>query len=152
MASSYHVFEAAAQIEEVCALMYREAARRFADQPGAQAIFRQLEEEEEQHALRVHLLAARYRDDASRFDGASLPALRELEGLAERANREYAELRAGRWPEGLAAVKDRFSALEHVFAGMHAQFLAPGVAPEIHLFFSQLAEQDEAHARLLRDP
>ncbi len=149
MASSYHVFEAAAQIEEACALMYREAARRFAADPGARDLFRKLEQEEEQHALRVRLLAARYRTDPRSFDAAVLPKLSELELLAESARRELAALSAGAWPAELAEVKIRFAELERLFVGMHSQFLVPGADPHVAAFFSQLAEQDREHDRLL---
>lgn len=149
MASSYQVFEAAAQIEEACGLMYREAARRFEADPGARELFRKLEQEEEQHALRVRLLAARYRSDPRSFGSALLPKLSDLEPLAEEARRELAALQAGEWPAELAAVKLRFAELERRFANMHSEFLAPGIHPQVVAFFSQLAEQDREHDRLL---
>ncbi|HZZ83996.1 MAG TPA: hypothetical protein VFE30_05625 [Anaeromyxobacteraceae bacterium] len=149
MASSYHVFEAAAQIEEVCALIYREAARRFAGDEGVRALFARLEEEEEQHAMRVRLLAARYRGDPSRFDLAVMPRLQDLEALAEAANAEYAAFRNGEWPAELERVKAHLADLERRFAAMHAQFLAPGADPQVAAFFALLSEQDRAHDRLL---
>jgi rubrerythrin len=146
VASNILLFEAAERIETLSGRIYGALAKVFRGDPDAQALFVRLEAEEEQHASRVRLLAAHYRRDAKlAVDGD----VAELEACSAAAARALAEVEAGRWGTDLDEVKRRLAALEEELARAHAHLLARTANPALREFFAALAEQDEAHARLL---
>lgn len=151
MASAYHLFKAAEQLETEAGKLYRLLAERFGHDHAARDLFCRLAEEEDQHALRIRLLFAQYRNDPKLFEGAgALSAaapdvdelLREMAGLAAR-------LEAGSWGNDLADVQQHLAAVEERCAEVHAHFLARGANPEVSRFFEELARQDREHQRLL---
>ncbi len=148
MASVYRFLQRAQRVEEISALIYGALAKRFEDDAEAGALFARLEAEEWQHASRVELLLAHYRHDPKLLAGMESDA-RPLEGCIEESEQALAEIEAGLWEDDLAAVKQRLADLEEHLAAAHADLLLRDAHPGLRAFFAQLAEQDEAHARLL---
>lgn len=152
MASAYSLFAAAERLELLAAEMYRLLAERFASREPVRALFLRLHQEEIQHASRVRLLAAQYRNDpwlfssAVLFHGAPDPAqlVREVEVVVR-------ELEAGAWGEDLEETRARVVEMERRCVSLHSQFLVAGAPKEIASFFEELARQDEEHERLLGD-
>lgn len=145
--TSFDAFRVAERIEAIAAAIYAAAAKQFAGDEKARALFARLEAEELQHASRVRLLATQYRSDRrllERISGGA--ALTRCLRLAEEA---HAQATSGAWGVELAAVKRRLSELEAELSTAHAQALAQDGHPALRDFFRQLALQDEAHARLL---
>lgn len=143
--SPYQLFERAERIELLSARIYGALARLFED-GDARALFSRLEAEEEQHALRVQLLAAHYRRDPKLPIAAGAP---ELDRCIAEATQALADVEAGRWPRRLAEVRRRLAVLEGRLAGAHAELLAAGAPPALRDFFLSLSAQDAEHARLL---
>ena len=146
MGSTYQLFERAERIEAVSARIYGALARTFRADPGARELFARLEAEEDQHATRVRLLAAHYRHDPKLPVAADASA---LDACLDGATRALSEIEAGRWGSDLEEVKRRLAALEARCAAAHAHLIAASASPALREFFAALAEQDEAHARLL---
>ncbi len=146
MASTYQLLESAEEIEATSARIYGALAKAFAGDPEARALFAQLEAEEEQHASRVRLLAAHYRRDSKLPVKADAD---ELDACVAAGERALAEIEAGAWGRDLDEVRRRLAALEDQLALAHAHLLARSANPALRSFFATLAEQDEAHARLL---
>jgi rubrerythrin len=150
LATIYDIFEKAEAIEVLVAEIYAALAARFRDDPDARALFERLAAEELQHARRVRLLAARYRHDARLLE--KVPAAGEgLDRLAAEAKAVRRAVEDGTFGVDLAAVKRLLSALESRFQDAHAELIAAAGPAELRTFFAALAEQDEAHARLLGD-
>lgn len=148
MAGTYQLLRLAERIELLSARLYALLAERFREDPEASALFLRLESEEFEHASRVRLLAARYRHDPKLLDRISAdPAV--LERLVDRAEEILAEVGEGGWGDDPAEVKGRLVGMELELCHAHAQFLSEDAHPELRSFFQQLAEQDDAHARLL---
>lgn len=142
------VFRAAERIETIAANIYALCAQQFASDAQARALFARLEAEEQQHASRIRLLAARYRTDRKlleRFAGGG-----ELEECLRIAEAALAEASRGAWGSDLRAVKGRLAELETQLSRAHAQVIAQDGHPALRDFFQQLALQDEAHVQLLR--
>ena len=152
MASAFHILQAAERLEMLASGLYRLLADRFAHDPPAHELFLRLADEEVQHAARVRLLAAQYRNDRRMFDEAIRLAgttLQDPEAAVAAASALVEEVASGAWGDDLATVKDRLVDLEESCASFHAQFLARGVHPEVARFFDELASQDREHQRLL---
>jgi rubrerythrin len=148
MSSTYRLFELAEGLEVLAASIYRAAAEAFSWDATARALFIGLAHEEEQHASRVRLLAARYRGDP-RLVPAGVADLGELEALQAEGEAILAAIRAGEWGRDLARAREKLAALEWRFQRAHAQSLARHSNPALREFFDQLAGQDEAHWKLL---
>ncbi len=148
VASTFQVFEAAERIELLAASIYRALAEQFAGDAGARALFRQLEEEEIQHANRIRLMAVRYLHD-SRIFGKARFANYRFDELFEEGDRALCSIRRGEWSNDFAAVKRMVATLEAKFSASHAQILAHAADPAVRDFFEKLAQQDEAHHQLL---
>lgn len=148
MASTYQLLHLAEEIETVSARMYAALTHAFRDHPAAHALFARLQVEEEQHASRVRLLAAHYRHDTKLVVEADAGV---LEACLAEASRVLVEVEAGAWGDDLGEVKGRLAALEARLATAHAHLIAASANPAIRSFFEALAQQDEAHARLLAD-
>jgi rubrerythrin len=146
VASPYQLFRHAERVERLSAELYRALADRFPDDAEARALFSRLEAEEEQHANRVRLLAAHYRNDPKLPVEADAG---ELEACAAECEQAIAEVEAGAWNGDAAAVRRRLAALEERLARAHADLLARNASPALREFLAQLAALDSAHARLL---
>ena len=150
MTSVHSLFANAERLELLAAEMYRLLAERFAAREPVRELFARLGAEEIQHASRVRLLAAQYRNDPWLFGGAVLfegtpdPAamLRDLEG-------DVRALEAGAWGNDLSQVRGRILEHERRCVSFHTQFMVAGAPPAIASFFEELARQDEEHERLL---
>jgi rubrerythrin len=150
MSSTHALFTAAERLELLAAEMYRLLAEQFAAKEGVRALFWRLHQEEIQHATRVRLLAAQYRNDSGLFERAILfegaPDPRALVASLEATVRE---VEAGAWGSDLQEIRARVVDLERRCVSLHAQFVAAGASPEISSFFEELARQDVEHERLL---
>ncbi len=145
--SSYTVLEKAERVERAAARAYRAGAGALRGSPQG-ALLQRLAEEEDQHAARVRLLAARYRHDARLFQNVDF----KLVALdAELASWDAAqkEIEEGRWNGDPGGLLERLASLEEQSAQSHAQVLANGADPAVAEFFEKLAEQDRAHRELL---
>ena len=151
MAGAYSLFKAAERLEQLASELYLALAERFAGDAEASELFRRLADEEVQHAARIQLLAAEYRNDPRLFSAAA--ALRGKGPDADAFGRETAaavgEVRGGGWGATLDDVVRRAGELEERCAGVHAQFLALGAGASVVGFFEELARQDREHRRLL---
>jgi rubrerythrin len=152
MASVYILLAAAERAELLAAELYGMLAERFASKEVLRVFFGKLHAEEIQHATRVRLLAAQYRNDPGLFSGAAMfegapdprQVLAELEAIVR-------EVEAGAWGSDLREVKTRIVELEKRCVSVHTQFMVAGAPRAISSFFEELAKQDEEHERLLAD-
>jgi rubrerythrin len=149
MSGTYALLRLAERIELLSAQLYRLLADRFREDRATRALFLRLECEEDQHASRIRLLAARYRHDGRLLERVSATH-QFLEGLVARGEAIVEEVARGAWGTDLAEVKRRLGEVELEFCHAHAHFLSEDGHPELRAFFAQLAEQDQEHARLLR--
>lgn len=148
MAGTYELLLLAERIELLSARLYGLLAERFRGDEVASALFLKLECEELQHGSRIRLLAARYRHDGRLLDRLGVdPGV--LQGLVREAEELVAQVADGAWGDDLAEVKRNLVEVELHFCHAHAQFLSEDGHPVLREFFTQLAEQDEAHAKLL---
>jgi hypothetical protein len=146
VASPYQLFQRAERVERLCSLVYLTLAERFRHDAEACALFTRLAAEEEQHANRVRLVAAHYRNDPK------LPICADLGGLeacAAECEQAVAEIQAGSWGTDLDEVRRRVFDIEIHMAQAHADLLARNASPELREFLAQLAQQDDAHARFV---
>jgi rubrerythrin len=144
--TTWQLLERAEQVEVLSSKIYGALARRFRYAPEVRALFARLESEERQHASRVRLLAAHYRNDPRLPLDAGAA---ELDACLSAAAGALAEIEAGHWPDDLAEVRRRLRGLEDHLARAHAELISKGAPASLRSFFETLAEQDEAHARLL---
>lgn len=146
MASTYELLQKAERVELLAEEIYKALAGRFGGE--AKALFQRLAAEEAQHAARIRLLAARYRQD--RLLVASLVADTALmDRLLQEAEEALGEVRGGAWDGAPEAALHSAGELERHFCQVHAQILSQGGHPELRAFFEQLAMQDSAHLTLL---
>ena len=148
MATGYQLFQRAERVEAVSARIYEALALQFRADPVASSLFARLSAEEAQHAARVRLLAAHYRNDPRIFGRAEADST-ALEECLARCERALAEVEDGRWGQDLREVKGRLAELEECLARAHADLLLGEANPALREFFALLAAQDEGHARLL---
>ena len=146
--TTHEYFSKAEQVETIASEIYAHLAKRFAGRPDVAAEFRQLSQEEVQHALRIRMLAGQTRSNAKLFrDVERLDEL--LEELHGDAVLLRAEVQRGRWGDDLGEIRRRLLEMEEHLATVHAQCMSRGADPTIARFFEALANQDLAHARLL---
>jgi hypothetical protein len=148
LTSAYEVFARAERIELAAAALYRRVAAACAWSPAERGVFETLEREEIQHAARVRLLTAEYRNDSHLFDVArlDLDVLDEAEGAVRLV---AAEVEAGHWgrdPEGLKA---RVVEMEERCGASHADILADCADTRVAWFFGELSREDREHRALL---
>jgi rubrerythrin len=148
MAGTYAVFNKAERLEQLSAEVYRAAAEAFPAAPEAQ-LLKRLADEEDQHAVRIRLLASRYRHDSSLFQNTDFK-LKALDALILEAQGLKREIDAGRWKDDLPGLIARLAELEARGESSHADLLAQGADPQVEGFFRRLAEQDRAHLEVLR--
>lgn len=146
MASTYQLLGKAERLELLAEQLYLALEGRFGGE--TKALFHRLAGEEAQHAARVRLLAARYRQDKRLV--ASLAAdTRTLDALILEAEAAVAAAVAGAWDGDAGAAIEAAAGLERRFCTAHAQVLSEGGHPELRAFFDLLATQDKAHLELL---
>jgi rubrerythrin len=147
--TAYEYFRRAESVEATSAEIYERLAEQFAGDTGAAAVFRELAEEERQHAARVRLMGRRHAASRRLFDG--VPRLEaELAEMEELARRALDELASGAWGHELAGIHARLAALEERIT-THAERMARGADPSLRGFFEALAAQDRVHRRMFAD-
>jgi len=142
--SDHDKFQHAEQAEQLSAELYAELAKRFS---GDSDLFRRLEAEELQHLQRVRMIRSRYNRERGVFDAITL----DVEGLrtaVDKAQTKLAALRSGQ-ELTLEQAKRWMLELEEALASAHADALIRTRDLALSQFFSQLAQQDKAHAELL---
>jgi rubrerythrin len=149
MSTGRATLDLAIRVERLAARIYAILAERFADAPEAGEMFRHLEAEEQQHALRIEMLAATL-DRRPELD----QRLVLDEDAMERALRDgeaLATILAGPAPRPpLARARTLAAQLEERFAQVHAHQLTAQSDPELREFFAVFVAQDREHAALLR--
>jgi len=141
-------FQTAARIEILLRDLYAGLARCFRTNPHLYESFLCLASEEEQHALRIRLLALHRRgvtwtDDAiDRIRGDLLTTVAELSAMAREVRRSSDGRSAG-------PVLRKVIEVERRCGSIHAEGLARSADPEVRGFFASLAKQDVRHERLL---
>jgi rubrerythrin len=146
MPSTYQLLEKAERLELLAEQLYQALARRFGGE--AKGLFQRLAAEEAQHAARVRLLTARYRQD-KRLVAALAADTTLLDRLLLEAGEAVAAVNAGAWDGDPHAALRAAAELEHRFCQAHAQALSAEAHPDLRAFFEQLAAQDKAHQDLL---
>jgi rubrerythrin len=145
--TSYDYFARAEAIERISAEIYARLADDFADAPAVAATFRELADEELQHAVRILLLQKQYRSSPGLF--ARMERLEEeLNAIEAVALGLRDELTRGAWGRDLPSIRSRLIAMEDRLH-LHAETMARSADPGLRPFFEALARQDEAHRRLL---
>jgi rubrerythrin len=146
--TSYECFQGAARIESLAQEMYAGLAEKFAGRPYLRHPFTQLSNEEEQHALRI-LLLARHQGKASwtadaleRISGRLGVMAAEIESMKTEFAKQDAAIDPG---EIMRRVVD----LERRFGTIHAQELAKCPDLQVQKLFSALAQQDARHQALI---
>jgi rubrerythrin len=147
MATTYQLLQKAEQLELLAGQLYQALAGRHAG--PARDLFERLAGEEVQHAARIRLLAARYRQDPRLFSAAVTDGA-QLDALLVEAAALIEAVRAGQWDGDPAESLRRAADLERRYAVAHAQVLTQEAVPGLRAFFEQLAAQDRAHLELLR--
>ena len=149
MATTQDAFRKAEAAELLAAEIYRALANLFAwDLEGA-ALFRRLEQEEQQHAARVRLLAARLRQDRRLLQDVDVDT-GVLDALVAESRALLADIVEGRWTFGIERTKQAAAEFEDRLAHAHAEMIARGAHPVVREFFETLAQQDAAHLELIR--
>jgi hypothetical protein len=146
--STFDVFRRAERVELVAAEVYAAVARQFRADVKAHALFRRLESEELQHACRIRLLAATYRNDPkliARVNGAEA-----LDACLASAREALEQIEAGEWGRVLGEVLGRLADLEDRLQKAHAHLLALNAHTGLRDFFEQLAHMDDGHVLMLR--
>lgn len=147
MGSTYQLLEKAERLELLAQELYLTLAGRFGGE--TRELFKRLAGEEAQHAARVRLLSARYRQDKKLV--ASLAADSTLmDRLLVEAEEAVAAAAAGTWDGDPEAALQGAAELERRFCQAHAQSLSQDAHPHLRAFFEQLAAQDKAHEVLLK--
>jgi rubrerythrin len=148
MVSAYEIFGRAERIERAAAELYRSARAGLSRHSAERALFSRLEDEELQHAARVRLLAAHYRNEPRLFrlaDGAE----GRLDAIERSLRQLAAELVAAHSDADAARLRERLLEVEEHCSASHAEILADGADPHLRRFFEELARQDKAHHALL---
>jgi hypothetical protein len=146
--TTFDLFLVAERIELAAAELYAMLGKRFASDGAAQRLFVRLSTEEHQHAVRVRMLASRYRTEPKLV--GNVGGARVLADCEFQIQAALAEVRAGAWGDDLAAVTVRLTALEEAISHAHAEALAREANPALRDFLRQLSEQDLSHQELLR--
>ncbi|HET9595082.1 MAG TPA: hypothetical protein VFP65_05860 [Anaeromyxobacteraceae bacterium] len=148
MASAFEIFSRAEQFERAAAELYAAIARSYPWGEDDRALFERLSQEELQHAARVRLLAAHYRNDAALFH-LERGALASIEGAERSIEEMRSAVASGRWRDDLPGLKAHLADLEERSHATHAELLADGADARVRGFFLELARQDRTHRDLL---
>jgi hypothetical protein len=148
MTSAYEIFARAEQVELAGAALYRRVADALPWAAQDRDLLLRLEAEEIQHAARVRLLSAQYRNDPRLFRLAPtcLAKLVEAEAAAEALAQEIDD---GRWSDDLSGLKAHMADLEARWGASHADVLAECSDGNVSRFFRDLARQDHEHRAIL---
>lgn len=146
---AHDVLELAIRVERLAGRLYAILAERFADEPEAHAMFLRLEAEEQQHALRIELLAETVARRPELEVALSLDTERMEDALRE--GEALAVILAAPRPRPTLQRALRLAAqLEERFARVHADQLTAVTDPTLREFFQVFVAQDREHAELLR--
>jgi rubrerythrin len=148
MSTAYDIFARAERVELAAAALYRRVAGMLPWSGADRELLLRLEEEEFQHAARIRLLAAQYRNDPRLFQISS--AVLERFDEVDAAGRELLrEIEDGRWTQDLQGLKARIAEMEERCGATHAEALADSADERIGRFFRLLAKQDREHRAML---
>ena len=148
MVSAFEIFLRAERIERDAAALYRRLLDSFPWPESDRDVLKRLEQEEIQHAARIRLLTAQYRNDGRLFQ-VPRASLERLAAIDVAWQQFVAELDEGRWGEDLEALKRRIGDLEERCGASHAEVLADCADPRVADFFRELGRQDDEHRAIL---
>jgi hypothetical protein len=148
MTSAYEIFARAEHVELTSAALYRRVADALPWPAQDRDLLLRLEAEEIQHAARVRLLSAHYRNDARLFRLAPTCLAKLAEAEAEAATLAD-DIDAGRWSDDLQGLKAHMADLESRWGASHADVLAECSDGNVSRFFRELARQDHEHRAIL---
>lgn len=143
----FKILDQARQVETTAGALYRAAAQRFSSDGTWRDLFLSLAREEDQHALRVEMLAKRLSQDPLSASESDLDNV-DLTAALDAGNSFLDRLKG----DGELSLDDALTgltALETTFAAAHADVIMATAHASARRFFEQLAAQDEAHANLL---
>jgi rubrerythrin len=142
----YEYFGRAEEIEQASAAIYTRLADDFSGEPRVSSTFKELANEESQHAARIRLMRDQYRSTPQLFN-----RVKRLDEELENIERYVAQLRdeveRGAWGKDLTSVHPRLALMEDRLS-LHAERMAREADPRVRGFFEALAQQDHAHRRL----
>jgi rubrerythrin len=141
-------FEVAEKIELLMRDIYARLSTLHERNPRKQAMFRQLAEEEEQHAHRIRLLARHQGNDAWAQEAADRIS-RDLNGMAAELLQIVEELDAAREAPVPEELLRRVMDAESRCGSIHAEELARSAESDVRVLFHALAKQDVHHKELL---
>ncbi len=143
-------FQTAARVEILLRDLYAGLARCFRNDARLHESFLGLADEEEQHALRIRLLAL-HRKGVTWTDEAVDRIGRDLIAIVAELSAMAKEIGTAPVPGGRSAapVLRRVIEVERRCGSLHAEALAQSADPVVRGFFSSLARQDAHHERLL---
>jgi rubrerythrin len=141
-------FQTAARVEILLRDLYAGLAGCFRTDARLRESFLGLADEEEQHALRIRLLAL-HRKGVTWTDEAVDRIGRDLVAIVAELSAMAKEMGTG--PDGQCPepVLRRVIEVERRCGSLHAEALAQSTDPVVRGFFSSLARQDAHHERLL---
>jgi rubrerythrin len=141
-------FTLAERAEQLAADVYGAIADRLEHDPDGAAVFRRLRGEEQQHALRVRMLANEFMRQPQAFRDVPVDA-DFLETAIAEAESILAEVQADRAPLQFERACNLAIALEHTLAVSSSAMMVAEADPAIQRFFGSLAQQDRNHEDLL---
>jgi rubrerythrin len=141
-------FQAAARVEILLRDLYAGLAGCFRADARLHESFLGLADEEEQHALRIRLLAL-HRKGVTWTDEAVDRMSKDLVAVVAELSAMAREVRVGMYGRCAEPVLRRVIDVERRCGKLHAEALAQSADPVVRGFFSSLARQDAHHERLL---
>ena len=145
MANVLKVLDKAERVEALAAQLYAAMATRFDVESKGRSLFERLAREEQQHALRVRMLASQVR----KRNVVEIEEPADLDGMIPYL--ENLILSVGK-SDGMADLERAIGfcvALENKLAGVHASKLCRA-HPDLFEVFEALARADREHCSLLQ--
>ena len=142
-------FEVAEEAEELAAELCSILALHFESAPKHSKLFKQVEQEEIQHGMRIKMLRKNYVTERGEGQDISVNVT-ALQGLLQEGQQLKQRLKSGHRFTSFAEAATAMSVLEDRFAIAHAEMLVAASGSKLEKFFKQLADQDRGHATLLQ--
>jgi hypothetical protein len=145
--TTFEKFEVAARAEQVLAGVYGLLAERQEPGSTAERLFIQLQQEGEQHALRIKMLRKRYTANSVREVSLDVEQLQALQLTAESLRDRVV---SGELTTNAPGLMRLLADAERQFAAAQAALISGAGDAGVQAFFEQLAAQDRGHQALLK--
>lgn len=142
-------FQSAVRIEILLRDLYAGLATCFRADPVLHESFLGLAEEEQQHALRIRLLAL-HRKGVVWTDEAIARIGKDVATIVAELSAMATDVASSHDGKGAVPVLRRVIEVERRCASLHAEGLARSADPAVRGFFSSLARQDTYHELMLQ--